>query len=207
MPHQEFIKTIFLRPIVTRSKRPGYPTVQLNIIKYETLFVSEIKVNLATVTSSLRFLKTLSVGRSFEMNRDPLLLPTHPLWLSAVIISDWPKVWLIDWVCSVLTPFSTLFQLYRGSQLTYRCFSGVLTPVRRKLFFPRHWVLSHIIIIETMDSGERGMDPVAMTIINPRKEYWSHRESNKRPSVLKSCRLQATDGDTQVRHWPREVKR
>ena len=24
-----------------------------------------------------------------------------------------------------------------------------------------------------MDSGERGMNPVAMTIINPQKEYWS----------------------------------
>ena len=39
-----------------------------------------------------------------------------------------------------------------------------------------------------MDSGERGMDPVAMTIINPRKEYWPSRGLNQRP-VLKSAKL------------------
>ena len=29
-------------------------------------------------------------------------------------------------------------------------------------------LLSHITIVEIMDGGERGMNPVAMTIINPR---------------------------------------
>ena len=37
-----------------------------------------------------------------------------------------------------------------------------------------------------MDGGEKGMNPVAMTNINPRKEYWSSRGSNQRPPVLKS---------------------
>ena len=41
-----------------------------------------------------------------------------------------------------------------------------------------------------MDSGERGMNPVAMTIINPRTEYWPSRGSNQRPPVLALC---ATD--------------
>ena len=36
-----------------------------------------------------------------------------------------------------------------------------------------------------MDSSERGMNPVAMAIINPRKEYWPNRGSNQRPTVLK----------------------
>ena len=49
-------------------------------------------------------------------------------------------------------------------------------------------LLSHIIIVETMDSGERGMNPVAMTIINLRKEYWPSRGSNQRLSVLKFCK-------------------
>ena len=40
-----------------------------------------------------------------------------------------------------------------------------------------------------MNSGERGMNPVAMTIINPRKKYWPSRGSNQRPPVLKSCTL------------------
>ena len=34
------------------------------------------------------------------------------------------------------------------------------------------------------------MNPVAMTIINPRKEYWPSRGSNQRPPVLKSATLQ-----------------
>ena len=41
----------------------------------------------------------------------------------------------------------------------------------------------------TTDSVERGMNPVAMTIINPRKEYWPSPGSNKRPPVLKSSTL------------------
>ena len=32
-----------------------------------------------------------------------------------------------------------------------------------------------------MDSGERGMNPVAMTIISHQKEYWPNRGSNQRP--------------------------
>ena len=52
-----------------------------------------------------------------------------------------------------------------------------------------HWLLSHITIVDTTDSGERGMNPVAMTIINPRKEYWPSQGSNQRPPVLKSATL------------------
>ena len=39
-----------------------------------------------------------------------------------------------------------------------------------------------------MDSGERGMNPVAnFTVINPRKEYWPSRGSNQQPPVFKSA--------------------
>ena len=34
---------------------------------------------------------------------------------------------------------------------------------------------SHIIIFKTIDSNERGMNPVSMTIINPGKELWPHQ--------------------------------
>ena len=40
-----------------------------------------------------------------------------------------------------------------------------------------------------MDSGARGMNPVAITIINPRQEYWPTQGSNQRPPVLKSAML------------------
>ena len=33
------------------------------------------------------------------------------------------------------------------------------------------------------------MNPVTMTSIDPRKEYWSSRGSNQRPPVLKSATL------------------
>ena len=42
-----------------------------------------------------------------------------------------------------------------------------------------------------MDWGERGMNPVALTIIHPRKEYWLNQESNQRPPVPKSGMLQS----------------
>ena len=44
-------------------------------------------------------------------------------------------------------------------------------------------------IVETMDSDERGMNPVAITIINTWKEYWPCWGSNQRPPVLKSATL------------------
>ena len=36
--------------------------------------------------------------------------------------------------------------------------------------------------VETVDSFETGMNPVTMTIINPRKEYWLSRVSNQQSS-------------------------
>ena len=45
-------------------------------------------------------------------------------------------------------------------------------------------MLSHITIFETAVSGD-----VAMTIINPRKEYWPSQGSNLRPPVLKPATL------------------
>ena len=54
-----------------------------------------------------------------------------------------------------------------------RAFLESCLPVLCTVFFlPSYWLLSHITIVETMDSDERGMNPAAMTIISPRKEYW-----------------------------------
>ena len=41
----------------------------------------------------------------------------------------------------------------------------------------------------TTDSDERGKNPVSMTIMNPRKDYWPSRGSNQRPPVLKPATL------------------
>ena len=69
-----------------------------------------------------------------------------------------------------LTHFKTVIQLYQGGQCTYPCFLGIpFTGVPH--IFPMPLANSHITIVERMYSGERGMNPVAMNIMNPRKEY------------------------------------
>ena len=53
------------------------------------------------------------------------------------------------------------------------CFSGVLfTSTLHNIISICYWLLPHITIAKTMDSGERGMNLVTMTIINPLKKYW-----------------------------------
>ena len=44
-------------------------------------------------------------------------------------------------------------------------------------------------MVETMGNGERRMNPVTMTIINPRKEHWLSQGSNQPSPVSKSCTL------------------
>ena len=61
-------------------------------------------------------------------------------------------------------------------------FLEFLKPVLGTIFFLGHWLLSHITIVETMDSGERKLNPAAMTINNPRKEYWESRGLFTRPT-------------------------
>ena len=69
---------------------------------------------------------------------------------------------------------SNLFQPYRGGQCTYPFFTRVLSTSTLHNILS-YWLRSHIAIVERMDSGKREMKPVAITIINPRKEYWPSR--------------------------------
>ena len=101
-------------------------------------------------------------------------------------------------------PFSISFQLYCSSQCTYPCFPGILFTVLHAISFPSNLLLSHITIVETTDSIERGMNPVAITIINPRKEYWPSQGSNQR-SVLQSAMLPTElwgSANPLKEHWP-----
>ena len=70
------------------------------------------------------------------------------------------------------------------------CLLGVLLSSTLHNILSSHWPLSQITIVEIMDSSETGMNHVAMTLINPQKEYWLSKGSNQRPPVLKSCSLQ-----------------
>ena len=83
--------------------------------------------------------------------------------------------WLIG--CMMLMPFSTV------SQCIYPWIPGFLLT-RNALN-----ILSELLAafphnhVETMDSGKRGINPVGMNIINPRKDGGS----NRRSPLLKSC--------------------
>ena len=62
--------------------------------------------------------------------------------------------------------------------------------VLHTILFQNHLLLSHATVAEIMDSGEKGMNPVIMTIINHWTEYWPRQGSNQRLLVLKkSCML------------------
>ena len=46
-----------------------------------------------------------------------------------------------------------IYDVHRGGQCTYPCFPGVLLSSNLHIILPNHWLLSHISIVETMDSG------------------------------------------------------
>ena len=68
----------------------------------------------------------------------------------------------------------------------YPCFRGGF------LFFlnsPSHNILCKPLAVfqHEMDGGERGMNPIALTIINHQIEYWPSQGSIQRPPVPKAC--------------------
>ena len=76
-------------------------------------------------------------------------------------------------------PFSTVFQLYQGGQCTYPCFPGVLlTSTPHNTLFKPLTAFPHD-HYGTMDSGERPMNPIETTIINPQKEYWLSQDRTR----------------------------
>ena len=80
----------------------------------------------------------------------------------------WERVNTVFDIISVISPASAHIQVFIEFFLTALC----------KIFFLSYWLLSNITNVKTMDSSERGIDPVAMTI--------NHKG---RPSVPKSCTL------------------
>ena len=61
-------------------------------------------------------------------------------------------------------------------------------PVLHTMFFPSHLLISHITIVETEDSGEKGMNPVAMTY---------HQSSGK---ILTKLGIEPATSCSQVRN-------
>ena len=96
---------------------------------------------------------------------------------------------MVGWLYCDERRFQQYFSFIAAASALIHAFLEFFQPVLNTIIFPSHWLLSHVTIVETTDSGERGMNPVAMTIINPRKEYCPSRGSNQRPPVLKSATL------------------
>ena len=107
------------------------------------------------------------------------------------------------WHCMVMGShfFSTLFQLNVAVSAPFPAFLQFFQPVLCIIFFRSHWLLSNITIVETMDTCERGMNPVTITIINLCKDYWpSQRGSNQPPPFFKSSTVMETLLRSYMRH-------
>ena len=101
----------------------------------------------------------------------------------------WLAIWIIQGPCTPAAlpcSFQRLISIAVASAVVH-AIPVFFLPILRTKFFQSHWLLSSITVVETMDSSERGMDPVAMIIINPQKEYWSSLGSNQRLPDRKSC--------------------
>ena len=86
---------------------------------------------------------------------------------------------MIDLGLSYSTPFSILFQLVRGGHSIHSCFPGVLLTV-----FAQYCIQATLLSHKTVESSERGMNPIAMNNINHWKEL---AKLGIEPAV---CRLQ-----------------
>ena len=102
-------------------------------------------------------------------NIETIIFVTFNLLSANAFSLVWSKILLRG---NGLMLFSAVFQLHWGGQCTYPCFPGLFLTINlHNIFSPSHWLLSHITFVETIDTGDRGINPVAMTIINARKAY------------------------------------
>ena len=68
-------------------------------------------------------------------------------------------------------------------QCTYPCFHVV--RLSHNIYCPSHWLLFHITFVKTIDSCKSRMNPIRMTIINPRKIICQDRNQiSEQPLVL-----------------------
>ena len=81
-------------------------------------------------------------------------------------------LWLIDWMVLNAVFYSISVISRRPVHLSMLSWS-FLTSTPHTIFSKSLAAFPHV---GTTDSGARGMNPVAMTIINPRKEYWSSKK-------------------------------
>ena len=87
-----------------------------------------------------------------------------------------------------------IFEIFNIKKCTF--FGEPSIELRLAYFFKATGCYLHITIVETFFSGEREIDPVAMAIINPRREM---AESGIESAICCSLGRYATDWVTEVR--------
>ena len=73
-----------------------------------------------------------------------------------------------------------------------------ISPVIRKILIPSHWLLFHITIVGTMDSGKKVMNRVAMTISSPRKNIDRAGDRTSDPLFSSPVRYRVRYGARQI---------
>ena len=120
------------------------------------------------------------------------------------VVKDLMNTWFIVWC---LTPFQRYFSYTVAASAPMHAFLELFLPVLHKIFFQNHWLDSHISIVDTMDSSERGINPIAMPIVNLRKEYLPSRRFDPAISSLKSSTLSTELWGSANYHLDRLLKR
>ena len=82
------------------------------------------------------------------------------------------ELW-IDFLYGVLCSLQCYFSYIVATTAPIHVFLEFFLPGFYTIFFPSQWLLSHNTIVKTTDSGEKGINPVTMTIIDILREYWS----------------------------------
>ena len=83
--------------------------------------------------------------------------------------------------------FSAVFNIISltlDCQCIYSCLPGIPFISAANNILSKALLLCHKTIVRTMDRGERGMNPVTLTVIYPWKENWPGQRLNKGPPVL-----------------------
>ena len=104
---------------------------------------------------------------------------------SSVVTLQYHWIDCID-CCLTLLATSVVSHIVAYNSAPIYAFLEFFSPEFCKIFFPRHRLFSHTTIVKTMDTGETGMNPVTITIIDLFKEYWLNQGST---SYLLSLQL------------------
>ena len=84
-----------------------------------------------------------------------------------------PLLWkLIDWLYGVSRHYRRCINHIPSASAPFHASLEIIQPILCTIFFPNHWLLSHITIFKQWTAVREEWNPVAMTIISPWKGNW-----------------------------------